>query len=191
MDWRRRSGRAHRSPAVRRVGMGFTRVPGRALACKPRGSLIDPAAEQTPAPFKSPVPPALEGLLDGFCPEPRPEHQLAVNVGGRLLLLRVADIDWLEAEGDCVALHVGRETHLVCDTLAAVTAKLPPGRYARISPSTLVNLRQVKGLRRLCQGEWQVLLRNGLRLAPQFVLGEAALVVAKCSRAAQDQIPSA
>jgi two-component system LytT family response regulator len=132
----------------------------------------------------------LEGLLEGFCPEPRPEDQVAVSASGCLLLLRLADIDWLEAEDGQVMLHVGRETHRLNKTLAAVMAKLPPERFVGITPFVAVNLRQIKGLRRLCQGEWQVLLRDGTRLAPQFVLGEAALVMAKCWRAAPDQIPS-
>lgn len=106
-------------------------------------------------------------------------------------MLPMADIDWLEADGDGVALHAGRETHLVQETLYAVAAKLPLDLFLRIRPSALVNIRQVKGLRRLCRGEWQVLLRNGTRLTPQLVLGEAAMLVAKCRRAAPDQIPSA
>jgi two-component system, LytTR family, response regulator len=130
-------------------------------------------------------------LLEGFCPEAGVEEQMAVSTSGRLLLLSLADIDWLEAISNGVALHIGRETHLLDNGLAAVTAKLPPGRFLRVSPSVLVNTRQIKGLRRLCQGEWQLLLRNGTRLPPQFVLGEAALLVAKYRRAAPDQIPSA
>ena len=106
-------------------------------------------------------------------------------------MLRLADIDWLEARDGQVMLHAGRETHRLNETLVAVLAKLPSERFVRITPFVVVNLRQIKGLRRLCQGEWQVLLRDGTRLAPQFMLGEAALVVAKCWRAAPDQIPSA
>ena len=95
----------------------------------------------------------MPGLLEGFCAEPRPDEQLAVNSNGRLLLLRLGDIDWLEAAENGVALHAGKETHLVKDTLAAMSLKLPRGRFLRISPSALVNVGQIKGLRRLCQSE--------------------------------------
>ncbi len=111
-------------------------------------------------------------MLDGFCPEPRPEERIALNSNGRLLLLRLADIDWLEAADQSVVLHVSKETHVLNDTLAAVMAKLPPNRFLRISPSALVNLSQIKHLRPMCQSEWQVLLRNGTRLTLTRGYGE-------------------
>ena len=57
-------------------------------------------------------------------------------------------------------------------TDAAISAKLPPGRFLRISPFALVNVGQIKGLRRLCQSEWAVLLRNGTRLTLTRGYGE-------------------
>ena len=96
-------------------------------------------------PPKVPLPAQLAALLEGFCPEPSGEEQIAVNCNGRLLLLRLAEIDWLEAAGDRVVLHVGRETHLLCDTLQAVAAKLPAGRFVRIGGSALLNVGHVNG----------------------------------------------
>ena len=100
-------------------------------------------------------------MLEGFCPEARQEEQIAVNSNGLILFLRLADIEWAEADGDCVKLHVGRQTHLLRDTLAAVGAKLPPDRFLRLGGSTLVNIEQVKDLQPLPQGDYEVLLRNG------------------------------
>lgn len=96
-------------------------------------------------PFEPPPPQKLDALLDGFFPEPRGEEQIAVNCNGRLLLLRLADITWLEAAGDRVALHVGQETHLLCDTLQAVEAKFPAGYFVRIGTSALLNMGQING----------------------------------------------
>jgi two-component system, LytTR family, response regulator len=96
-------------------------------------------------PAKAPAPQKLGALLDGFCPEPRGEEQLAVNCNGRLLLLRVAEVDWLEAAGDQVAVHLGQETHLLNDSLVAVAAKLPADRFVRIGPSALLNVGQLNG----------------------------------------------
>jgi len=122
--------------------------------------------------FRAPTPEKAHALLEGFCPESSPDEQFAVNSQGRLLLLRLADIDWLEATQDCVTLHVGTETHPIQQTLDAAMAKLPPGRFLRISPSALVNVGQIKDLRSICQGEWRVLLRNGTRLTLTRGYGE-------------------
>ena len=133
-------------------------MPGRPAYCH------QPIASQTSAPFKWVAPLKSEKILEGFCPEPRQEEQLAVNSGGLMVFLRLADIEWLEAADNRVALHVGRETHLLRETLAAVAAKLPPDRFLRLSPSALVNVGQIKELRSLLDGQWAVLLRNGTRL---------------------------
>jgi two-component system, LytTR family, response regulator len=81
-----------------------------------------------------------------------------------MLAVRLADIEWLEAADDCVKLHVGKHTHRLRDTLAVVAAKLPPGRFVRISRSTLVNVEHIQGLQRMLFNEHEVLLRNGKRL---------------------------
>jgi DNA-binding LytR/AlgR family response regulator len=116
-----------------------------------------PKALRRPAPVKRPAPQQPEDLLDGFCPEPGQEEQIAVNSNGLMLSVRLADVEWLEAADNCVKLHVGKHTHRLRDTLAVVAAKLPPGRFLRISRSTLVNIGQIMGLH-------EVLLRNGTRL---------------------------
>ena len=122
--------------------------------------------------FRAPTPEKTHTLLEGFCPESLPEERFAVNSQGRLLLLRLADIAWLEATQDCVTLHVGTETHSIQETFHAMVTKLPPGRFLRISPLALVNVGQIKDLRPICQSEWQVLLRNGTRLTLTRGYGE-------------------
>ena len=57
-----------------------------------------------------------------------------------------------------------KHTHRLRDTLAAVAAKLPPGRFLRISRSTLVNVEHIMGVQRMFFDEYEVLLRNGARL---------------------------
>jgi two-component system LytT family response regulator len=103
-------------------------------------------------------------LLEGFCPEPSEEEQIAVNANGLMLFLRLADVEWMETADNCVKLRVGKQTHRLRDSLAVLAAKLPPGRFLRISRSTLVNIKHIKGVQRMFFDEYEVLLRNGARL---------------------------
>ena len=136
--------------------------PGRICQCQParwraagcaRGwtSRHEPAVTHKPAvgpdlaPFKWLAPAKPNKLLEGFCPEPRQEEQIAVNSNGLMLFLRLADIEWVKTADDCVELHVGSETHQVRSTLAAVAAKLPPDRFLRLNASTLVNIDRLRG----------------------------------------------
>src|SRR5437867_6470610 len=93
--------------------------------------------------------------------EPRklPGERLAVKTGGRILLLRLDDLNWVEAADNYVKLHVGQEAHLLRETLTALEAKLPPDRFLRISRSTIVNLEHVRELHPLFHGEYAVVLR--------------------------------
>ena len=103
-------------------------------------------------------------MLEGFCPETCQEEQIALNSNGLMLFLRLADVEWLEAADGCVALHIGKETHVLRETLAALVTKLPAGRFLRIGPRTLVNVQQIKDLQPLRHRRCRVLLRSGMRL---------------------------
>ena len=87
-----------------------------------------------------------------------------MNSNGIMLFLSVADVEWLEAVDHCVLLHIGKESHVLRDTLGALLAKFPPGRFLRIGPRTLVNVKQVKVLQPLRHRRCRVLLRSGTRL---------------------------
>jgi two-component system LytT family response regulator len=62
----------------------------------------------------------LARLLDG---ERAPETALArfsVKIGGKTQFIPVKEVDWIEAAGNYLILHVARENHLVRETLAGV-----------------------------------------------------------------------
>jgi hypothetical protein len=161
--WGEERGRSGKSPAPRWLPSGSTHVPSQAPPHKPALSR-KPKARRRSAPVKQPAPPKPKDLLDGFCPDPSQEEQIAVNPNGLMLSVCLSDIEWMQAADDCVLLHVRRHTHRLRDTLAVLTAKLPPGRFLRISRSTLVNIEQIQGLQRMFFDEYEVLLRDGTRL---------------------------
>ena len=124
----------------------------------------EPHFGRLPLSLKWVAPQESKGLLEGFCPEPSQEEQIAVNSNGLMLFLRLADLEWLEEAEGYVALHVGKETHLLQGTLAAIAARLPSGCFLRIAPSTLVNVQQIKEFQPMFHGRCAVLLRSGTRL---------------------------
>jgi two-component system, LytTR family, response regulator len=95
---------------------------------------------------------------------PKPAERLAVKTGGRVFLIKVQDLDWIEAAHNYVELHVNKQTHLLRDTLNAIEARLPPDKFVRISRSVIVNIERIKELQPLFYGEYTVILANGTRL---------------------------
>ena len=53
-----------------------------------------------------------------------PQNRLAVKSGGRVLFLKIEDIDWVEAADNYVNLHIGNEAHLHRETMAAFVSSL-------------------------------------------------------------------
>ena len=95
--------------------------------------------------------------------QPRAER-LVVKSGGRLFFLRADEIDWVEAAGNYVRLHVGGTTHLLRETMNALERRLDPEKFFRIHRCRIVNMERIQELQPWLNGEYSVLLRTGTRL---------------------------
>ena len=59
-------------------------------------------------------------------PTPHAVDRFVVKSGGRVFFVRAEEIDWVEAAGNYVKLHVGTETHLLRETMNAIESQLDP-----------------------------------------------------------------
>lgn len=76
----------------------------------------------------------------------------------------LAQVDWIEAQGNYLALHAGEKTHLVRMTLANLERGLDPDRFVRIHRGTIVALDRVTTVGRPANGDATVSLSNGVEL---------------------------
>jgi two-component system LytT family response regulator len=106
----------------------------------------------------------MQSLLAEIRPEARPLDRIAVKNANRVILLKIDDIDWVEAADNYVVLHVGKDNHMQRSTISAIEEKLPQDKFVRISRSAIVNVDRIKELQPLFHGEYAVILRNGTRL---------------------------
>jgi two-component system, LytTR family, response regulator len=90
--------------------------------------------------------------------------RLVVKSGGRLFFLRADEIDWIEAAGNYVRLHVGNQSHLLRETMNAIEARLDPERFFRIHRCRIVNVERIQEMQPWLNGEYSVVLRTGVRL---------------------------
>ena len=90
--------------------------------------------------------------------------RLVVKSGGRLFFLRTDEIDWIEAAGNYVRLHVGPVSHLLRETMNAIEGRLDPEKFFRIHRSRIVNMERIQEMQPWLNGEYAVLLRTGTRL---------------------------
>jgi two-component system LytT family response regulator len=106
----------------------------------------------------------LTSLLADVRPQAPKADRLVIKTSGRVVLVRMADIDWIEAADNYVNLHVGAESHMLRETMSSIEARLDSKRFIRISRSTIVNLERIKELQPMFHGDYAVILRSGTRL---------------------------
>lgn len=103
-------------------------------------------------------------LLKEVKPERPPLERLVIKTSGKVYFLKTEEIDWIEASGNYLKLHVGSETHLIRETMSALENRLDPRRFCRIHRSTIVNLERIQELQPLFHGDYAVILHNGSQL---------------------------
>jgi two-component system LytT family response regulator len=96
-------------------------------------------------------------------PAPRADR-FVIRSGGRVFFVPAADIDWIEAAGNYVKLHVGTDGHLLRETMNALETRLNPDVFYRIHRSHIVNIERVREMQPWFNGEYVVILKDGTRL---------------------------
>ena len=90
--------------------------------------------------------------------------RLAVKGDGRVVFVRTADVDWIEAMDNYVRLHVGRETHLMRETLSHLEERLPAETFLRVHRSTIVNIERIREVQPWFAGDYVLILGDGTKL---------------------------
>ena len=106
----------------------------------------------------------LRSLVASLTAEQREKQRIVVKSSGRVFFVKVDDIDWIEAEGNYVRLHMAAQSHLLRETMKGMESVLDTSQFIRIHRSTIVNADRIRELQPLFHGEYAVILRDGTRL---------------------------
>jgi two-component system LytT family response regulator len=90
--------------------------------------------------------------------------RLAIWSSGRVVFLKIEEIDWIGAADYYVELHAGGKAHLLREPMARLEEKLDPKRFLRIHRSAIINVDRVREVRTSSLGERFVLLADGTKL---------------------------
>jgi two-component system LytT family response regulator len=91
-------------------------------------------------------------------------ERIAMRANGRILFLDVNQIDWIEAAGIYVNLHMGDKTYLYRSTLAQTLKRLNPRQFVRLHRSAVVNTARILELHPRGHGDYTVVLVGGKQL---------------------------
>lgn len=111
---------------------------------------------------------SLDERLEAVLAELRAREQYAdrllVKNGGRVTVVQVDDVDWIEAADNYVRVHTSRGRYLMREPIKVLERKLNPRHFARVHRSAIVNLARVRELQPLFSGEYAIILSTGAKL---------------------------
>jgi len=91
--------------------------------------------------------------------------KMTVKTEDKVIVLKTLEIESIESAGNYIAVHSGKEAHIMRDTLNALETQLDPEKFLRISRSAIVNLEHIKEIQPMFKGEHIIVLKSGKRLA--------------------------
>ena len=86
--------------------------------------------------------------------------RLAVKAPGKVTFVELDQIQAIEA-GKYAVVRVGKENHVLRESMTSLESHLPPQRFLRISRSVIVNIDQIQEPQPMFKGENLVVLKNG------------------------------
>ena len=92
---------------------------------------------------------------------------ITVRQWNRVHLVRVEDIDFVEAEDNYVVVHAASRSYKGRERISEVESQLDSRRFVRIHRSTIVHVAKIREVQPLTHGDHAVILRDGkvLRVA--------------------------
>ncbi|WP_444898766.1 LytR/AlgR family response regulator transcription factor [Microbulbifer sp. VAAC004] len=91
-------------------------------------------------------------------------NRLAIKDRGSITMVNQQEIEWIDAAGDYMCVHVKGETHVMRSTIKDLQKQLCPDNFKRIHRSTLVNLNYIEHIKVLTKGEYFLTLTSGAKV---------------------------
>src|SRR5262249_34683422 len=92
--------------------------------------------------------------------------RVAIKVDGSLRVVRTADVDYWETDGNYVRLHVGAADHLLRSTSTAMEAQLDPALFIRVHRRYIVNVDRIVEVQPWFAGDAIAVFPNRPNLRP-------------------------
>jgi len=96
-------------------------------------------------------------------PVERPERFLVRKLG-REFLVNASEIEWLQASGNYVNLHVRGRDYPLRATMAGIEGRLDPARFVRVHRSYFINLDYLAEIEPLETGDARLQMRDSMKI---------------------------
>lgn len=122
------------------------------------------AAERINARRPNSVNAQLQALLEDMEKQRTRKTRIPIKTDGRVMLLPVEEIDWVESSDNYVKIHANKAVYTVRQTLQNMEQSLSPADFVRVHRGSLVNVSRIREIQPWFNGEYVVLLRDGTQV---------------------------
>jgi two-component system LytT family response regulator len=91
-------------------------------------------------------------------------ERLTIKDGNNFQFIKISQIQWIDAAGDYMCVHVGGKTHIMRTTMKQLEAILDPEIFIRVHRSSIVNANSIATATSHLNGEYVLTLEGGARL---------------------------
>lgn len=118
-------------------------------------------------------------LLQAAQPAGNFSERLLVRSGEKIIPVRAADIEWIEAADDYVLLHAGTAKHLCNLGLGEIEKRLNPQQFLRVHRSAIINITRIRHLEKDGEGGMIATLASGeeVKVSRRYAAALRELVV--------------
>ena len=92
-------------------------------------------------------------------------QRLLIAEEGKVLFLPSRDVEFVQSAGKYVKVFAHGHCHLLRQPLHELEARLDPNQFVRVHRSNIVNVDQIVEMHPLFQGDYELVLKRGTRLA--------------------------
>ena len=97
-------------------------------------------------------------------PEPEYAERFLVKRDSSMVVVKATDVEWIEAEGNYVRLHVVGAAHLLTATMQHLESTLDPRAFVRAHRSAFVRVDAIREIQPWFNGGLVVLLKGGAKV---------------------------
>lgn len=106
----------------------------------------------------------VDNLLIKLREDNRLRERLLIKSSGRISIVEIDNIDWVESAGNYVNIHLGKDSHLIRTTMQNMEKRLKDLFFARAHRKVIVNLSKIKEIWWRGYGDAVIILRDGIQL---------------------------
>jgi two-component system LytT family response regulator len=90
-------------------------------------------------------------------------ERFLIKSNGRMFFVKAGEIDWIEAAGNYVSLHVADKAYLLRESMRGIEGQLDSNRFLRVHRSAIIHINRVRDVQSLPSGRHEAIFVPGAR----------------------------